>query len=49
MLLALQIFDFLKRKLPAISSLIVGVCVGLLFAGGFTRDVSLLRRSSRRI
>jgi len=35
---SMMFIEFVKRKLPAISSLIVGVLVGLLFAQSFSRD-----------
>ena len=38
-----QILVYLRRKLPAIGSLIVGVLVGLFFANAFSRDVGALR------
>lgn len=39
-----QIFAYLRRKLPAISSLIIGVLVGLTFAGAFSGNVRTLSR-----
>jgi hypothetical protein len=38
-----QLIEFIKRKLPAITSLIVGVFVGLVVAGTFSKDVRLPR------